>query len=31
MKFGLFYVLECPDHDFSAAYREMLSDELAAS
>lgn len=25
MKFGLFYVLECPDHDFAGAYREMLT------
>lgn len=25
MKFGVFYVLECPDHDFRRAYREMLS------
>ena len=25
MKFGEFYVLECPDHDFRRAYREMLS------
>lgn len=25
MKFGLFYVLECPDHDFVRAYREMLA------
>ncbi len=24
MKFGIFYVLECPDHDFTRAYREML-------
>lgn len=24
MKFGIFYVLECPDRDFSRAYREML-------
>lgn len=24
MKFGIFYVLECPDHDFARAYREML-------
>ncbi len=24
MKFGIFYVLECPDHDFPRAYREML-------
>jgi len=24
MKFGLFYVLECPDHDYKRAYREML-------
>lgn len=24
MKFGVFYVLECPDHDFQRAYREML-------
>lgn len=25
MKFGLFYVLECPDDDFRRAYREMLA------
>ncbi|MFC4004124.1 LLM class flavin-dependent oxidoreductase [Prauserella oleivorans] len=25
MRFGVFYVLECPDHDFSRAYREMLA------
>jgi len=25
MRFGLFYVLECPDHDFRRAYREMLA------
>jgi alkanesulfonate monooxygenase SsuD/methylene tetrahydromethanopterin reductase-like flavin-dependent oxidoreductase (luciferase family) len=25
MKFGVFYVLECPDHDFRRAYREMLT------
>lgn len=25
MKFGIFYVLECPDHDFQRAYREMLT------
>lgn len=24
MKFGLFYVLECPDHDYRRAYAEML-------
>lgn len=24
MKFGLFYVLECPDHDYRRAYSEML-------
>ena len=24
MKFGMFYVLECPDGDFSRAYKEML-------
>ena len=24
MKFGMFYVLECPDHDFRRAYDEML-------
>ncbi len=24
MKFGLFYVLECPDHDYERAYAEML-------
>lgn len=24
MKFGVFYVLECPDHDFKRAYDEML-------
>jgi alkanesulfonate monooxygenase SsuD/methylene tetrahydromethanopterin reductase-like flavin-dependent oxidoreductase (luciferase family)/pimeloyl-ACP methyl ester carboxylesterase len=24
VKFGIFYVLECPDHDFARAYREML-------
>lgn len=25
MRFGVFYVLECPDHDFARAYREMLA------
>lgn len=25
MRFGLFYVLECPDHDFRRAYGEMLA------
>jgi alkanesulfonate monooxygenase SsuD/methylene tetrahydromethanopterin reductase-like flavin-dependent oxidoreductase (luciferase family) len=25
VKFGLFYVLECPDDDFPRAYREMLA------
>lgn len=25
MKFGVFYVLECPDHNFQQAYAEMLS------
>ncbi|ADG89224.1 luciferase [Thermobispora bispora] len=24
MKFGVFYVLECPDHDYQRAYKEMF-------
>jgi alkanesulfonate monooxygenase SsuD/methylene tetrahydromethanopterin reductase-like flavin-dependent oxidoreductase (luciferase family) len=30
MKFGVFYVLECPDHDYRRAYAEMLAQIEAA-